>query len=186
MQLSPSKNLVQNIKIMETIMLILLNRISLASFTLILLLYLVTVNSVIFNNTCHDSRALLEQPNTSTAKKLYDTADVVAIGRIVNSSATINDSKIWTYIEVQVEDYMKNPQISQNLIIKSMGGTVGNISSVVEDSPLFKVGDKVLLFLNKEPGDIAYRVSPYSGLMNDPSTSEILNELKSDNGNMQK
>lgn len=167
-------------------MLIVLNRISLTSFALILLLYLMTVNSVIFNVTSHDARALLEQPNASTAKRLYDTADVVATGRIANSSVTINDSKIWTYMEVQVEDYMKNPQISQNLTIKSMGGTVGNISSVEEDSPLFKVGDKVLLFLNKEPGDMAYRVSPYSGLMNNPSTSEILNGLKSDNGNVQK
>jgi hypothetical protein len=163
-----------------------LNRIFITSFTLILLLYLLTVNATIFNVTYHDARALLEQPNTSTAKRLYDMADVVATGRIANSSATINDSKIWTYMEVQVEDYLKNPQISPNLTIKSMGGSVGNISSVVEDSPMFKEGDRVLLFLNKEPGDRAYRISPYSGLINNPSTSEILNELKSDNGNTQK
>jgi len=167
-------------------MLIVLNTIFITSFTLLLLLYLLAVNSVIFNITYHDVRALLEEPNMLTAKRLYDMADVVATGRIANSSATINDSKIWTYMEVQVKDFLKNPQISRNLTIKSMGGTVGNTSSVVEDSPLFKVGDRVLLFLNKEPGDMAYRVSPYSGLMNDPSTSEMLNELKSDNGNTQK
>jgi|GEM_PF-3364295 hypothetical protein len=167
-------------------MLIVLNTIFITSFTLLLLLYLLAVNSVIFNITYHDVRALLEEPNMLTAKRLYDMADVVATGRIANSSATINDSKIWTYMEVQVKDFLKNPQISRNLTIKSMGGTVGNTSSVVEDSPLFKEGDRVLLFLNKGPGDMAYRVSPYSGLMNDPSTSEMLNELKSDNGNTQK
>ena len=139
-----------------------------------------------FNIKSHDATALLEQPSTLTAKRLYDMADVVATGRIANSSATINDSKIWTYMEVQVKDYLKNPQISRNLIIKSMGGTVGNTSSVVEDSPLFKKGDRVLLFLNKELGDSAYRVSPYSGLMNNPSTSELLGELKSYNDDTQK
>ena len=167
-------------------MLIVLNTIFITSFTLLLLLYLLAVNSVIFNITYHDVRALLEEPNMLTAKRLYDMADVVATGRIANSSATINDSKIWTYMEVQVKDFLKNPQISRNLTIKSMGGTVGNISSVVEDSPLFKEGDRVLLFLNKEPGDVAYRVSPYSDLLNNPSTSELLNELTTDSANTQK
>jgi hypothetical protein len=167
-------------------MFIVVDRIFFTSFTLILLLYLLGVNSVIFNITSRDARALLEQPNTLTAKRLYDIADVVATGTIANSSATINDSKIWTYMKVQVEEYLKNPQISRNLTIKSMGGTVGNISSVVEDSPLFKEGDRVLLFLNKEPGEIAYRVSPFSDLLNNPSTSEMLNELKTNNVNTQK
>lgn len=177
---------VQNIKIKETIMFLVVDRIFITSSTIIVLLYLLGVNSVIFNITSRDARALLEPPNTLNANGIYDSADVVATGRIANSSATINDSKIWTYMKVQVEEYLKNPQISRNLTIKSMGGTVGNISSVVEDSPLFKKGDRVLLFLNKEPGDVAYRVSPYSDLLNNPSTSELLNELTTDSANTQK
>ena len=89
-------------------------------------------------------------------------------------------------MEVQVEDFLKNPQMSRNLSRKSMGGIVGNISSVGEDSPLFKEGDKVLLFLNKEPGNMVYRISPYSDLLNNSSTSELLNELKYHNGNTEK
>lgn len=159
------------------------DRIFFTSFTLILLLYLFGIDSVILNITSSDAHALLERPNALTSNRLYDIADVVVTGRIANSSVTINDSKIWTYMNVQVEEYLKNPQTSWNLTIKSMGGTLGNISSVVEDSPLFKEGDRVLLFLNKEPGEIAYRVSPFSDLLDNPSTSEMLNYLKTNNAN---
>ena len=164
-------------------MFIVVDSIFFSSIMLILLLYLLGVNLVIFNITSRNALALLEHPNTLTSNKIYNSADVVAIGSVENSSATINDSKIWTYMRIQVEEYLKNPQISRDLTIKSMGGTLGNISSVVEDSPLFKEGDRVLLFLNKEPGEIAYRVSPFSDLLNNPITSEMLNELKTSNAN---
>ena len=177
----------QNMKIRGTIIVIEVDRIFIISLISVLLLYILAINSIIFNITSHDARALLEQPQTLTAKRLYDSVDVVATGTITNSSAIMEDSKIWTYMEVEVGEFLKNPQLSRNLAIKSMGGTVGNIGSVVEDSPLFKEGDRVLLFLYKDsPVDKAYRISPYSGLLNNGSTSELLTELSIDNGNREK
>lgn len=153
----------------------------------VLVLLMMAATSVLFNTTYHDTGALLEQPNKQTAKRLYDSADVVATGIITNSSAIMEDSEIWTYLEVKVEEYLKNPQPIGNLTIKSMGGTVGNIGSVAEDSPLFNVGDKVLLILYKEsPTDKTYRMSPYSGLLNEGSTSQLLDNLRNYKDNREK
>ena len=163
------------------------DRIFFISSISILLVYLIATNSVIFNIRLSDAHAILEQPETSIAKRLYNNADVVATGTIVNSSSIMKDSKIWTYMDVEVDEYLKNPQLSKNLRIKSMGGTIGNLSTVVEDSPLFKEGDTVLLFLHKDgQSDPAYSISPYSGLLNEQDITELLTELRNNNNNREK
>lgn len=162
----------RNITVMD------MDRTSITLSICVLLLFTVATNSILFNTTFYDARALLEQPQASTAKRLYDTADVVATGVITNSSAIMVGSQIWTYMEVAVDEYLKNSQRAGNLTIKSMGGNVGNIGSFVEDSPLFHVGDRVLLFLYKNSTDKAYRMSPYSGLLSDKDTSDLLADLR--------
>jgi len=125
--------------------------------------------------------ALLTEPSPGqdTGEKLYENFDLVVIGKITNSSARLEDDnsgEVWTYMQVDVEKYVKNSQPDKNLTVKSMGGKVGNLGQWVEDSPIFNVGDKVLLLLNKDNSkNDAYIVSGQSDVIaNDKSSAENL------------
>ncbi len=104
----------------------------------------------------------------ATTKELYDSSELVVVGRITDSTAKCEGSQIWTHVQVQVEESLKNPQGIDVLTAKTYGGVMGNYGVSMEDSPIFNKGDRAFLYLYKEkPGDIVYRISPYSGALAD-------------------
>jgi len=101
-----------------------------------------------------------------TGKELYDGAELVVIVRITESNAKCEGSQIWTHMQIEVEDSAKNPNGIKFLTAKSYGGTIGGQGLWVEDSPIFKKGDRAFLYLYKDkPDDTIYRISPYSGTL---------------------
>lgn len=62
------------------------------------------------------------------------------------------EDMIYTDIGVYVNKYLKNPLDCLYLQITIEGGTVGNDSIWVEDSPSFEYGENILLFLNWKSG----------------------------------
>jgi hypothetical protein len=62
------------------------------------------------------------------------------------------EDMIYTDVGIHVSKYLKNPLDTGDLQIAVDGGTVGNDSIWVEDSPSFEHGENVLLFLNWTPG----------------------------------
>jgi len=69
----------------------------------------------------------------------------------------LNDT-IYTDIVISVDEYLKNPLSSNEVIVRSIGGTTENISMTSDAEPSFKTGEKVLLYLSKD---------------NNPSTKDI-------------
>lgn len=51
---------------------------------------------------------------------------------------------------VSVDDYLKNPLPSEEVVVRTLGGTIGNLTMDVEDTPFFESGEKVLLFLSED------------------------------------
>lgn len=56
---------------------------------------------------------------------------------------------IYTDKIIQVDEYLKNPLGQDKIIVKEMGGKLGNATLVLAGEVPLKVGDKVLLFLQK-------------------------------------
>ncbi len=109
-----------------------------------------------------------------TTKSLYDSSDLVIIGRITHSSAWCEGTGIWTHMHIAVEDSLKNPQKIGHVRAKSIGGTIGSYGYWVEDSLIFDAGDRALLFLYKDkPTDTVYRISS-GGVINDTFEKESL------------
>lgn len=101
-----------------------------------------------------------------SGKELYDNADLVVIGRITESTAECEGSQIWTHMQIEVEDSAKNPNGIKVLTGKAYGGMIGNYGVWMEDSPIFKKGDRAFLYLYKDkPDDTIYRISQYSGAL---------------------
>lgn len=61
----------------------------------------------------------------------------------------LNDT-IYTDIVISVDEYLKNPLSSNEVIVRSIVGTIGNISMTSDAEPSFKNGEKVLLYLSKD------------------------------------
>ena len=54
---------------------------------------------------------------------------------------------IYRDVVISVDQYLKNPLSSNEVIVRTLGGTVGNLTLAVEDEPSFEPGDDVLLYL---------------------------------------
>ncbi|MHC1756134.1 MAG: hypothetical protein AB9861_12010 [Methanosarcina sp.] len=57
------------------------------------------------------------------------------------------DDVIYTDIIISVDKYLKNPLDSQEVIVRILGGSVGEDTMLADDEPSFKVGEKTLLYL---------------------------------------
>lgn len=61
----------------------------------------------------------------------------------------LNDT-IYTDIVISVDEYLKNPLSSNEAIVRSIVGKIGNVSMTSDAEPSFKNGEKVLLYLSKD------------------------------------
>ncbi|AAM06318.1 hypothetical protein [Methanosarcina acetivorans] len=57
------------------------------------------------------------------------------------------DDIIYTDIVISVDEYLKNPSSSGELIVRVTGGTAGDFRMTTDADPSFSTGEKVLLFL---------------------------------------
>lgn len=51
---------------------------------------------------------------------------------------------------VSVDTYLKNPLSSKEIVVRTIGGTVGNVTMVSDDEVSLKPGEKVLLYLSND------------------------------------
>jgi hypothetical protein len=89
-------------------------------------------------------------------ERLTQHAQVIVVGRCtaIRSSWNAPGTQISTYATYDVEDAVKGATPGPHLVVKALGGTVGNISQMVVDGARFDVGARDVLFLveSDEPG----------------------------------
>lgn len=94
-------------------------------------------------------------------ESLYMDADVVVLGEVAKEMPSRKDGNlVFTDSEVNVIQYYKNPQKFSNLIIQQDGGMLNNIEYISKDIPLFKEGEKYLLFLKHIADNRYFVMSP--------------------------
>ena len=91
------------------------------------------------------------------ADKSYitETADYIIEGTVEKVESRWNEERtsIFTYTDLTIERYVKGIPFTENkLQIVTSGGTVGEISQVVEDQPLFHEGKKVRIYFKEVNG----------------------------------
>lgn len=62
----------------------------------------------------------------------------------------LRENVIYTDVVISVDEYIKNPLVSREVIVRTTGGKIGNVNVTTDSDPSFKVGEKVLLFLSKD------------------------------------
>lgn len=138
--------------------------------SVIVLFYSIPINTC----TLFPSRTSSDLMAPVSPKELYDSSELVVIGRITDSAAKCEGSQIWTHMQIEVEDSAKNPQGIKVLTGKAIGGKIGNYGYWAEDSPIFNKGDRAFLYLYKNSSsETVYTISQYSGVLNDPPDERI-------------
>jgi hypothetical protein len=84
----------------------------------------------------------------SVAKMTQAAQLVVRVQCVANSTAW-DSGEIWTFTSFTVEDSWKGAPsgAAQQLTVRLLGGSAGNLSSTVSGVPRFRPGEEVILFL---------------------------------------
>jgi len=77
-------------------------------------------------------------------------ARAIVRGKVVaiESSFDEQNSRIYTYITVKVREVLKGQIAERKIVLKELGGQVGDKISVIYGNPRFKKGEQVLLYLD--------------------------------------
>jgi hypothetical protein len=87
-----------------------------------------------------------------TLEDLARQSQSVVQGKVARTwSAWDNDHQvIWTHYEVEVSDSLKGPAQSK-LVVSEPGGTVGETSMLIAGTPVYEVGEEIVLFSEATP-----------------------------------
>jgi hypothetical protein len=97
---------------------------------------------------------------------IWNTAD----GKQPNKAITeINprEDLIYTDVIISVDEYLKNPLSSKEIIVRVTGGTIGRFSMTTDAEPSFNTGEKVLIYLSKDDNLATKDVGPEHFIVTD-------------------
>lgn len=77
------------------------------------------------------------------------------------------DDIIYTDIVISVDEYLKNPLPSRELIVRVTGGTIGGLSMTTDADPSFNADEKVLLYLRKDRSSSTKDIGPEHFIVTD-------------------
>ena len=94
-----------------------------------------------------------------TVRDLAKKSETIVLARVEDESARqeAGSKEIYTYITLRVLDGVKGSKANKNskkpnadefITIRQLGGTVGNLISVVPGMPTFRKGEEVVVFLS--------------------------------------
>lgn len=96
----------------------------------------------------------------------WNTADGKKPNKLLNK-IEYPDDIIYTDIVISVDEYLKNPLSSRELIVRVTGGTVGDFSMTTDADPLFNTSEKVLLYLSKDESSSTGNIGPEHFIVTD-------------------
>jgi len=121
--------------------------------------------------------------------ELAKEAEIILVGTVkdIRSEWNREETLIYTYVTISVEDYLKGSTGSNEVVVRTFGGKVGVVSLFVEDTPNFEKGEKVILFLyQRETGDWEvygcfqgkYRIEEGRVVENGLQVADFINQIK--------
>jgi len=119
-----------------------------------------------------------------TIEEMTTEAEIILEGKVtsVESEWNYNREQIHTFVTVEVDEFVKGDLDVKELKLRLLGGTVGDTTMLIIDSPIFVPEEEVFLFLRKEYRSFFPVEGLYQGkfhIETDPNTGEkvLRNEL---------
>lgn len=111
-------------------------------------------------------------------KNFSKGADLIITGKVVDQKSQWNEdnTRIYTKATIQVEEYLKGTNNGGSVVVKYLGGEVGDVGELYSHMPRFEDEEEVLVFLKKDEKKAEYKV--FNGedgkinIIKDPKTGE--------------
>ena len=87
-----------------------------------------------------------------TLEELTTQSDLIVHGYVLSSMSQWEQSNIYTYSTIRVEQSLKG-SFRETVTVKQLGGRVGDITAEVAGTPELRANDEVILFLREWNGD---------------------------------
>jgi hypothetical protein len=82
-------------------------------------------------------------------ESLVANSDQIVEGKVTQVNSKVENGKVFTYTEVQVEEGMKGAQTGETVTIKQLGGRTEELATWVPGVPHFQSGERIIVFLEK-------------------------------------
>ncbi len=120
-----------------------------------------------------------------TDEQLITSSRLIVLGDVLSTRSQFDhrQEQIYTYVQLQVVTVLKGRLRSDKLIIKQLGGQVGDEVSLIFGAPEFQPGQRVLLFLDTDSNGILRTAHLFQGkydVVTDQATGEAYVERKVD------
>ena len=93
-------------------------------------------------------------------KDLSKGADIILTGKVTQqtSSWNENNTRIYTEATIQVEEYLKGIGNESSVVVRYLGGEVGDVGELYSHMPRFEDKEEVLVFLTRDEQNLNYKV----------------------------
>ena len=81
-------------------------------------------------------------------RELASHSKSVVVARVQSSESRWDGGEIYTYTTIQVSEGLKGARKGQSIVVRQLGGQVGDLASIVPGMPAFERGQEVVLFLS--------------------------------------
>jgi hypothetical protein len=118
------------------------------------------------------------QVTSPEVESMSKNADLIVTGKVTqqNSSWNSDNTKIYTEATIQVEEYLKGNNNGNSVVVRYLGGEVGDVGELYSHMPRFEKEEEVLVFLKRDNSNADYKVfNGEDGKINvivDPKTGE--------------
>ncbi|HLG15278.1 MAG TPA: putative Ig domain-containing protein [Blastocatellia bacterium] len=78
------------------------------------------------------------------------SARAIVRGKVLSLGSSYDEQqdRIYTYIQIRVQEVLKGQISERTIVLKELGGTVGDRTTIIYGNPRFTPGEKVLLYLD--------------------------------------
>lgn len=136
-----------------------------------------------FHTTASDAMTVVMLSDT----ELIVHSRLIVTGKVTSVTSAWDDggSMVWTYVEVLTDRVLKGQLSETTIVLKQLGGTVGESGVRVSGQPEFVTGERVLLYLNAAPDGSAHVAHSFIGkfsVVADPSGREFVQRAEDSRG----
>jgi hypothetical protein len=99
-----------------------------------------------------------------TLAELAQGADVVVVGTVTSAHSAWSGGRLHTWCALTVDDAANRRVGESELVIRHLGGAVGDYVMLVPGTPAFAPGDRVLVFARAEGNGVYHTVGLAQGV----------------------
>lgn len=100
------------------------------------------------------------QVSSTDVKNMSEKADIIITGKVTQQTSSWNEdnSRIYTSATIQVEEYLKGNDSESSVVVRYLGGEVGEVGELYSHMPRFEDREEVLVFLTRDEQNSNYKV----------------------------